>query len=61
MCVLEVAGNETFESFLASSIPELEPDHFATGCDILADEVDTDSRLTLTITTFFVGSNSFLI
>jgi hypothetical protein len=61
MGVFEVAGNETFESLLTSSIPELKANHFATGCDVLAYEVDPDGRLTHPIRTFLVGSNSLRI
>ena len=61
MGVLEVAGDETFESLLASSVPELKPDHLSAGRDVLAYEVDPDGRLTRLTLTFLVGSNSLRI
>ena len=57
MGVLEVAGNERFESFLASSVPQLKTYHFALDCDVLGYEVDADGWLAKIMHTFLVGSN----
>ena len=59
MCVFEVAGNQTFKSLLACSVPQLQSDYFASCCDVLTDEIDPDCRLARTMHTFLVGSNSF--
>lgn len=59
MGVFEVAGNEALEAFLPCSVPQLQTDDLSSGCDVLTDEVDSDSRLTHPTHTFLVGSNSF--
>ena len=61
MCVFEVAGNETLETFLACGIPQLETNYFAARCDVFTDEVDSDGGLSASTSTFLVGSNSFLM
>ena len=58
MGVLEVAGDETLESLLTGSVPQLQTYNFAPGCDVLADKVDADGGLASPTTTFLVGSNS---
>jgi hypothetical protein len=55
--ILQVAGDETFESLLPRSVPQLKTDDLAAGCDVLADEIDANCGLSLLNYTFFVGSN----
>jgi hypothetical protein len=56
--VLEVAGDEALEALLPRSVPQLQANDLAAGCDVLADEVDPDGRLPYRTSTFLVGSNS---
>ena len=57
MRIFLVARNEGLESFLTSSVPGLQPDHFALHCDVFGDEIDADGGLVKMKITFLVGSN----
>lgn len=43
--ILEVAGDEGAEAFLAGGVPELHPEDVVADVDILGHEVDSDSGL----------------
>jgi hypothetical protein len=59
--VAEVAGDETFEAFLASSVPELEADGALVDDDVFGDEVDAYGGLHILTRTLCMLSNSFLM
>ena len=60
MCILEVGGDERLEPFLACSVPQLEPHHFAGDCDVLGDEVDADSGLSCVGDGYILGGVEFI-
>lgn len=57
MSIFQITWNETFKSLLASSIPELKPDHFTRYGNIFRYEINTYGRLYKIKDTFLVGSN----
>ena len=61
MGIFEVTWDETFESFLTCSVPQLKTNDFSTRSNVLTDKVDSYCRLDTSIDTFLVGSNSFLM